>query len=543
MAWVDIEDVGQYGINMDIGKNKLPLNVWTDCNNIRFLGGSIFQAYGYSGIFGAPSVTPYHLLPVVVDNKEYWVYAGANKIYGVSIVNTEPVHTNLTRQDTSEEPAEGEEYPDKDYDAQINSWTSCTLNGTPVLNAGNETDYPQVWSREAGDRFIDLPNWPQNTYCKSLRVFKNHLIALNVTLPLEEPGEGEGVALTHVPNLVKWSHPASMGFIPHSWAIDDPAMDSGEMALAEDDGEIVDGLALGDYFVIYRKSSIWVMAYVGGDQIFSFKRALGSVGAMNRNCVVEHHGYHFVFGESDIFVHNGYEPASVLDNVLRRKLFHHMIDTHAKHKCFVFKNPFFNEVYACFPETGSETCNKAVVWNYVDKTVSLRDIPNLTHAAFGPIDSTWGAIWDAMKEPWDALLFSWNAFAYATMSSRVLIASENNSIYILDSTASIDGNLPVSFIERRGMSLGDPRNVMFVRGVRIIGEGNTGETVSVRVGGQTDPFLNPIWTDPVPCVIGHTVQCDLRIKGRYIALRIDSGSAYQWRIDKIMIDAIPAGRW
>lgn len=648
MAWVDIDNVGAIGVNADIGQNKLPLNAWTNANNIRFLSGSIYQAYGYGKAFGNPEIVPYHLLPVEVENNEYWIYAGLNKIYGVTITDGMPVHTNLTRQEIAEDALDSEgEYPDNDYSAKPNTWTSCVLNGSPILNAGNDIDYPQVWSKEAGDRFMDLPNWPENTYCQSLRVFKNHLIALNVTLPLtggltvtitgqagniftgtissnsnaaisgtfsgtitapetvtktdtgtlsgtiakSDDGVSDGVITgsitgkitatftgtidgtmsgtlsgsisgiedgkitgsvsgtysemraTHIPNLVKWSHPASMGFVPESWAIDDPAVDSGEKPLSEDDGEIVDGLTLGDHFIIYKKSSIWVMSYVGGNQIFSFQRVLGSVGAMNQNCVAEHEGYHFVFGESDIFIHNGYEPKSILDNVIRRQLFQQMIDVENRHKCFVFKNPFFNEVYACFPEVGSESVSRALVWNYVDQTVSIRDIPSLNHANYGAINTQWGGTWDSMNDPWNAVLFSWNSSAFSPSKNRVLMASEEKQIFLLDASASYDGKLPKSFIERCGMSLGDPREIMMLRGVRLIGTGNTDETVTVRVGSQDNPFSAAQWSDPVPYVIGHTIQCDLIKKGRFFALRIDSGSAYQWRIDKIMIDIVSAGKW
>ena len=43
MTIVRVTGVGQYGVNKDLSRHELPINVWTDARNIRFYGDSAYQ--------------------------------------------------------------------------------------------------------------------------------------------------------------------------------------------------------------------------------------------------------------------------------------------------------------------------------------------------------------------------------------------------------------------------------------------------------------------------------------------------------------------
>ena len=132
MAFVPVKQVGQFGVNRDLSTSELPINAWTDCQNIRFLDGSAYQFYGHGEIYAGTAVEPYHVLPVTVGGVKYWLYAGANKIYQVGAPGGVITHTNITRQTAS---------VDVDYTATRNKWTSTVLGGIPILNNG--VDAPQ----------------------------------------------------------------------------------------------------------------------------------------------------------------------------------------------------------------------------------------------------------------------------------------------------------------------------------------------------------------------------------------------------------------
>lgn len=80
-------------------------------------------------------------------------------------------------------------------------------------------------------------------------------------------------------------------------------------------------------------------------------------------------------------------------------------------------------------------------------------------------------------------------------------------------------------------------------GIRLRIQGNTGETVKIQIGSQTDPFTEPVWGDVMNHVIGSTIANDCLVSGRYIAVRFSTGTAYQWRLDSYDIDVQNGGSW
>src|SRR5205807_2105214 len=153
-------------------------------------------------------------------------------------------------------------------------------------------------------------------------------------------------------------------------------------------------------------------------------------------------------------------------------------------------------------EAGSTTPNLALVWNYKDRTVSLRDIPNLNHAAYGPVETGLAQPWDGDSSPWASDITQWNASEFTPDAARALMASNDQKLFLLDSSTTFDGVLPAAYLERRGLSFGEPESLKLIRGVRPRIAGNPGETVIVRVGGANDPYTDPVYGPPMTHVIG-----------------------------------------
>lgn len=517
MALIKVTDVGQIGVNRDLSAHELPNNAWTDARNIRFLDGYAYQFYGHGECYNSPSFVPQHVLPCTVNGSRYWIYTTAAKTYCVTITAGATVHTDITHAT----PRTG----------VVNQWTSTMLSGIPVLNVGDTSKVPMSWDLNTANKFVDLANWPASTYCKSLRAYKNYLVALNVTK-----------STTNYPFMVKWSHPADPGSVPASWDQTDTTKDAGEIDIAEGQDPIVDGLQLRDSFLIYKEGSVWRMDYTGGAYVFKFTKVLGTSGAMNRNCIVEVDGFHVVLTGSDVIVHDGQSATSVLDKMTRRFLFQN-IDVSGSGLCFVFKNPFFNEVFICYPSIGSTVCDKAMVWNYKDKTVSFRDIPNLNHAAAGPVDNGLTGIWSADSDPWDADLTLWNGPDIVPSTVRAIMASTDQKLYLMDSSASFNGSLPTAYLERKGLSLGAPEVIKVVKGIRPRIVGNTGQTVNIKIGSSNDPYTDPTWGPTMAHTIGTTISNNCLVSGRYIAVHFETGSAYQWRLDSYDLEVETAGLW
>ena len=277
---------------------------------------------------------------------------------------------------------------DSDYDANTTDrrWTATNLNG--VIVATNGHDVPQTWPLSSGGvpqltvPFVRLRNFPIGNKCKVIRSFRTFLIGLNWVRTNEEP------------RLVKWSTEASFGNQPVTWDETDATLDAGEYELSDTPGNIIDGLPLGDSFLIYKDDSIYIMNYVGTPYIFSFKLLSPTIGLLAKEAVAEFEGGHFFMGNSDFYVCNGQTVTPMLSNKLRRTVFDELNGDNYQ-KCFVAADYVRNEMMACYPSGSSAVVNRAVIWNWKDNTFSFRDLPSTSHISSGIVAITAGAKWSA----------------------------------------------------------------------------------------------------------------------------------------------------
>ena len=515
MKTITIGDTGKIGVIKDLSRHETPPNAWSDALNMRFIDGTAQQAAGYRELYPGTAVVPYHILPLSVGNIRMWIYASDKKIY--TVING-PTHTNITRQTAA---------VDVDYNAQRNSWTSCLLGGIPILNDG--VDPPQQWLLTG--KATVLSAWPASTTASVVRAYKNSLVALNVTK--------SGV---NYPYMVKWSHPADPGSVPPTWDPSDATKDAGESDLSEGFDKIIDGLALRDSFMIYKEASIWRMDYTGGVFVYRFQKVMGASGALSRNCIAELDGRHFVLTTNDCILHDGQSATSILDKQTRRFLFE-QIDQDNSSRCFVFVDKLYNEVFVCYPSLGSSFCNKALVWNTVDKTVSFRDIPNLNHAASGPVDDSSNSIWSADSAPWDSDTTLWDATGSSLSLSLTVMASNVQKLYLLDSGTSFDGVQPSAYLERAGLSLGAPGQMKLIGKIRPRIFGKAGETVNVSLGYSDDAYAAPVYNAPVAFTLGEDVDVNDFVSGRYIAVKFANGTSTSWRLDSYDIELRLAGKF
>ena len=514
---IPVKQVGSIGVNRDLSAHELPINAWTDASNIRFLDGYAHQFLGHGQVYGTPSGVPQHVVPCNVAGARYWIYTTAAGTFCCTITTGAAVHTDLTHAT----PRTG----------VVNAWTSTLLSGIPILNTGDASKVPMSWDLNTSNNFVDLANWPAGYYCKSLRAYKNSLVALNVT-----------IAGTNYPYLVLWSHPADPGSVPSSWAVGDATKDAGQIDLAEGNDPIVDGLALRDSLMIYKESSVWRMDYTGGPYVYRFSKVLGTSGALNRNCIVDIDGQHLVLTGSDIVIHDGQQAQSVLDKATRRWLFQN-IDVTSSGLAFVAKNPFFNEAWVCYPSIGATSCDRAMVWNYRDRTVSFRTLPNVNHIAFGPVDNTLGGTIDADGSPIDSDNTAIDGGDFVPSTARTIMASADTKLFMADSSTAFDDVLPVAYLERRGLSFDAPERIKLVKGIRPRIVGDVGATVLIYIGSSDDPYAEPTYGSAMTHTIGSTVANDCFVTGRYIAVKFATGTAYSWRLDSYELDVTTQGLW
>jgi hypothetical protein len=278
----------------DVAPHELPPEAWTLGQNVRFQDKSAIRMLGESQVEGAPTVVPNYLFPSPSVSDSFWVYTDLAKFYAT----VGGVHTDITNA--------GGDYTGGLDDA----WNGGWLNGLMLLNNGIED--PQLWDPiSAGQRLVDLTNWPATTQCKVMRVFQEFLMALYVTKSSVE-----------FPTMVKWSHPADPGSVPVTWDESDATKLAGELPIGDTAGFIVDGKRLGPSFMVYKEDAIVRMDRVQTNDVFTKRPISLRTGLMAQECAQEwQRGQHVLLTrDADVVLTDGQVLRPITDRRVRRRL-------------------------------------------------------------------------------------------------------------------------------------------------------------------------------------------------------------------------------
>ena len=525
MAMIPVNNVGELGVITDVKPHELPLNAWSSALNMRFRDGYAEKFFGDATLTPG-TVAPYFLLPVPLPVDYYWLYAGLNKVYAFD----GSTHTNITRQTLG---------VDVDYAAtELLNWTGGLLNGVPIINNG--VDLPQIWlPTTLGTKLAALTNWDAAWTCSAMRPYKSFLVALDVN----KSG-------TRYPQMVKWSHPADTGGIPVSWDETDPTKDAGEYLLAETSGYAVDCVPLRDVNVVYKEDSIYLMQYIGGVFIFRFSALSKHLGLLSRRCAVEFTpGRHAAFCVGDIIQHDGQQVKSIVDAKMRRWLFNNIDGTNYP-TSFVVNYASLSEVWFCFPTTGNTIPNRALVWNWVSNTTTLRQLTDVAHIAAG-ILSSGSTTWDAAVGTWDSYAGVWETRSYNPSTLSLVQARPLASLLTqAETTNQLTGSAMAVSLERTGIAVPvvadrppDFSSYKFCSAIWPRIEGTDGGQVMVSVGTQQQIDGAVTWEPPVQYTIGSTNKIDCRVSGRLLAVKFESTADIDWRLHGYELNVQAGGRF
>lgn len=586
MSIVKVNDCGR-GFNADLSPEELEAGMWSSVTNMRFVSGYAQRFNGLATVFAAPTITPYWLQAYQTTTKKYWVHAGLAQVFvddgtsrteitrvtalqvstitfvtttatltttsahglstgnSVTVYGAVPTVYNGTYTITvtsstaftytvGSTPSSNATIPgwvigppgsyQNFTGAQDDRWTGGVLGGVLVMNNG--VNLPQYWDGSAA-KLRNLTGWNANWTCQSITPFKNYLVALNLT----KSG-------TNYPHMVKWSHAAVPGAIPASWDETDTTKDAGEQDLAETPDLLVDAVPLGDVLAIYKERSCYEMRFVGQPFIFQFRRMPGEYGMLTRGCGVNTPLGNVVLAAGDVILNTGQGMVSIADGVIRKYIFDNINSTNYK-RAFVTSNPQRNEVLVCFPFDGSTNCNKAAVWNWQTKVWGLRELDNVTYGATGQIDVTSSTTWAGDSGGWGFDTTTWPGSDYSPNEARLLL-STTTAIKAFDVGGSDDNvNALSGTLQRTAMAFGDGASVKLVRSVYPRLDGNSNQTVTIRVGAAMTPDEAPAWSDPVTFTIGSDIKADAFAQGRYLAVEFSSNA--QFRLRSFDLDVTSTG--
>lgn len=362
-----IRNLGDVGVVTDQDASNLPVQVFTRAKNVRFDENTVVRAPVFRKVKDSLGFTPVHMYGVTTDN-------GYNSVLLVSDTFTIKKYFN--------------DILDNVRTGSSSSNDTVPITATHLANQVyvNRADEVPATSPIGSLNFVPLANFngpnSQVWKCGSLRAYGDFLIALNMT-------EGG----TPYPNRVRFSDLTLANTIPGSWDATDTTKSAGFVDLVEMKTSIIDGMPLGNNFIIYSKDQVWMLDFVGGTFIMNTRKLFSDVGIMSHNCAVEVERKHYVFADNDIYIHDGNSRKSIVDGRVRNYIFNGL-DNDLAHKCFVQHSPDTDEIYFCYKTaddmaeyTNSDNCNRAAAYNYRNDTWSFMDLPNVTAGSIANVNS------------------------------------------------------------------------------------------------------------------------------------------------------------
>lgn len=539
---IPVMNLDSIGIIEDVRPHDLPMNAWSSGKNVRFKDRRVEKIGGYQKAF-TPLIDAVFALPARLGvSSEVWVHCSNTAINAQYSVNGSV--GNVTRlSGPYTEPV----YPSS-MGTQI--WTGGNLNGVMILN--NPHNVPQSWVPQVGGQFANLANWPAGWSAISLRPFKNYLVGLGVS----------ATAAYFEPHKVNWSHPADPGTVPISWDVADATRDAGTVTLADNDSWFVDQAALRGANILYKTDKAYSMRHVGGNDIFRFDPILGDgYGLMCCNAVQRfaYKGeYHFVVGVHDVYVHDGQTVTSVLQGK-NRDWFYKNIDPTYHRQTFVVHHIAAQEMYICFPTTGNLLPNMALVWNYVNNSTTMKELPGVGYGLSGKMttlnDTSQTDTWDFAFGTIDSDIQPWG-FAQREAAQHQFVSfthGATRAAHVHDTNSAFVDSPFTSTIERIGLAiLGKDMNgqpIFDSDTIKIVTEvwprfrAEVGTVIDVHVGTQSDIAQPVSWNGPYPFVIGRDEKVTPYCSGKIISIRFSNTSSSHWDCAGYDLEIVSGGKY
>jgi hypothetical protein len=281
---------------------------------------------------------------------------------------------------------------------------------------------------------------------------------------------------------------------------------------------------LRDSLMIYKRSAMYQAKYVGGNNVFNFRKVQSTSGALTPRSVCDVNGMHLVVSDGDIVLTDGSTRRSIGEARVKDWLFNQLDQTNYPN-LFCSYNRAQGEVLIGFPTAGSEFCNSALIYDVEMDSFGVRDLAAVTHAPVGFInDTSESNTWADRTEVWADSVGAWGSSTVATArDSMVLIRTDE--MHQQDVT---DAETMGATLGKYSMPMGDAARVKFLKRVHVKAQANYG-TLFVRVGSQMEPNDTITWSDEVTITDPEQVV-NVFAQGRYISVQLRSAGSNVWKV-------------
>lgn len=491
------------GVVRDTPAHEVGPDFWTLANNVIFRDGFATRILGSRDAYGtalgiANPGQLMHAINAEVSDTNYWLlFEEDGTAWAIEGSNASQIDAGLLQAVSS--PF---------------SHSSALLNGLPIYSNGS--DEPVYW---AGANLVQLPDWTATETCKFLTVFKFHIFALDIS--------GPGGTFR---NLCKWSDAAEPGTVPDTWT---PGADNqaGDVELSDSPGPLLCAYPLRDSLIIYKKSAMYLVQFVGGNQVFTFRKAQSASGALTRRSVCDVNGQHLVVSDGDIVLTDGTSRRSIGESRMKDWLFN-QLDQDTFQNLFCTYNRGRDEVLIGFPTTGNEYCNLALVYDVSTDSFGVRDLQQVVHAPVGFVnDAVQSNTWADRSDVWADAVDVWG--------SSTIAAARDSIVHVRASTLrqqdTPDVVTEAASLGKGGLTFDQPERVKFVKRCHIRADANFGQLL-VRLGGSMTPNGPVTWSAEVPLDSPDQIV-NAFAQGRYIHFEARTNGSAVWKITGVDIEA------
>ena len=515
MAIIPVRDLGSVGVITDVASYNLPINGFSTAINVRFDEGKVRRAPVFRKVKDSLGFTPRHAVGVVPATGYDTVVMVADD-YAIKEYAAGTVTDRSGSISGSSDPR---------------PFTSTQLADVVYIN---RPDRVPVFRGPGGTNFADLTNWPSNYRATSLRAFGDFLVALNTT-------EGS----TSFPNRVRFSDIVTANNVPASWDETVVSNSAGTNDLVDMKTAIVDGEVLGNNFIIYSSDSIFLMEFVGGNFIFNFRKLFTDDGLISQNCAVEVQGFHYCFGSSDIYRHDGTTKQSICDERVKNFIFQGL-NTNQANVCFVQHNVNLNEIYFCYLSADAQVaypnatrCNRAAAYDYKNDTWAFYDLPNVSSGATANVNSVatyataTGLTYDLVGGSYFDMEDNFDRHTLMVGEDQSTDGLSSDKLYGID--LADEGKMPFPvdseatkppLLERTGLDLDEAGSAAanYTVVTRLYPQADTSNTADTTLtfsfGSSDVPRDTPTYSSTTTFDVATDHKIDARASGRYLSYKM-----------------------
>jgi hypothetical protein len=380
-------DFSSVGLITDVPAHALPQGAWNDCLNVRVKDGSVEGVNSFTDSFTTHA--SYSAAKAVAVTQ--WTPAGSSYLNiayilkdtasstgtkgRVFIYNTQTsAHVEITNANADANFEISDTYPPQLF----------VFNGLLICNPGTGT--PQYISADetTAGNLVDLPHWVSyatgnKAIARIIRPFKNRLVAMSFLDNKNTSATTDDVDYSI--DFAWSSHITGLNSLSGAEWVTSFTNKAGDAFLTETPGKILDGGQLGDVFVAYKSDSV-VRVYETGDNfILGFASMFEDDGIYSTRCFTNiGNSQHLVIGNYGVYIHDGQSQRQDIAKGLFQDTLFDLVQASSKDRAFVFQQTRDKEVWFCFKSvlTSNAGCDRAFVFNYSDKKVHIRSLPDIS---------------------------------------------------------------------------------------------------------------------------------------------------------------------